>query len=429
MFRHLVSQTGVEAGANPGHWISEIKLALRGYAARAKAAFRVVGAAVRLAGMQKDIQQKRPALMVYGHPSSTKEGSDGYFGDLMMQTRDLVRVLHVDCSSMRAEELSGDGRTLSLHAWGRLLFAVTLPARKWRPTLSGKLRDYRWLVRRAAVREGGSGQAAMIAWQLHCQTRWLQATDPSVVSWPWENHSWERCFVRSARQNKIATVGYQHSVIGPQMLNYSPASNVDGLESVPDKVLCTGPATYRKLAEWGVPEQRMSVGGAFRVPESSDVVFRADAPVFVALPFDARVAAEMVAAILRLSDRQFLVKAHPMTPYEFQPTPNVELTTKPLTDQKEVSAVFYAATTVGLEAAVFGLPTLRFRPSDRVALDIMPAGISVPATDGDGLAEALANLTRTDLVAREDVFTKVDVGLWQQALTGDYRKDAERSES
>ena len=35
--------------------------------------------------------------------------------------------------------------------------------------------------------------------------------------------------------------------------NYSPATNVDGLESVPDKVLCTGPATYRKLAEWGVP--------------------------------------------------------------------------------------------------------------------------------------------------------------------------------
>ena len=117
-----------------------------------------------------------------------------------------------------------------------------------------------------------------------------------------------------------------------------------------------------------------------------------------------------------------------MTPYEFQPAPNVELTTKPLTDHKAVSAVFYAATTVGLEAAVFGLPTLRFRPSDRVALDIMPAGISVSATDGDGLAEALANLKKTDLVAREDVFTKVDVGLWQQALTGDCRENAERSE-
>ena len=428
VFRHLAARPGVEAGAIPGRWIGEIKLAVRGYAARAKAAFRVAGAAVRLAGTQMSVQPKRPALMVYGHPRSTPRGLDGYFGDLMMQTHDLVRVLHVDCPAPRAEELSADGRTLSLHAWGHPLFAITLPVRKWRPTVSNKLRPYRWLLRRASVREGGSGQAAMIAWQRHCQTRWLQATEPSVVLWPWENHSWERCFVRSARQNKIATVGYQHSVIGPQMLNYSPATNVDGLESVPDKVLCTGPATYRKLAEWGVPEARMSVGGTFRVPESSDVVFRADAPVFVALPFDSRVAAEMVAAISRLSDRQFLVKPHPMTPYEFQPAPNVELTTKPLTDHKAVSAVFYAATTVGLEAAVFGLPTLRFRPSDRVALDIMPAGISVSATDGDGLAEALANLKKTDLVPREDVFTKVDVGLWQQALTGDCRENAERSE-
>mgnify|MGYP004102317975 CR=1 FL=1 len=58
--------------------------------------------------------------------------------------------------------------------------------------------------------------------------------------------------------------------------------------------------------------------------------------------------------------------------------------------QKSVSAVLYAGTTVGLEALVAGLPTLRFRSGSRLSIDIMPPGLNVPVTDSRSLKTDLS---------------------------------------
>lgn len=420
MFRHLSGLQGVDAGTPPALWPVRLKLALRGFAARCKSAVVLARDALGLGRQRRLAQPSGMVLLVYGHPSSTTDGTDGYFGNLMKENAALCRLLHVDCSASRARELEGGGRTLSLRAWGKVSDALTLPFTRWRPGrrhLSGK---WGWLVRRAAALEGGTGQGALIAWQRKCQHRWLTETRPRVVAWPWENHSWEREFVRAARALGIRTLGYQHSVIGRQMLNYAPGSNPDGLASLPDRILCTGDATRRQLLQWGVPDERLEIGGALRIPEPASINPDPQGPVFLALPFDAETAGQMVDAARALTGQgfRFLVKDHPMTPFPFNPEPAIERTEKPFFEHPGLRAMVYAATTVGLEAALAGLPTIRFRPEGRIALDILPKGTQLPAADASGLAEAL-NQAGAPVLNRDEFFSPVPKNLWQRTFADD----------
>ncbi len=416
MFRHLRRFDGVDAGRAPGLLGKTVGLWLRGYAARTRAALRMFRAAQALRFQRTRMNRETAALLVYGHPASNDQGDDGYFGDLMKKLPALQRVLHVDCAVGRARQLAQDGRTYSLHGFGSPGRALALPFSKWRPAATG---PNHWLVRRAAVLEGGTGQGAMLAWQAHCHRKWLEIVRPKVVAWPWENHSWERDFVRRAKAAGARTVGYQHSVVGRQMLNYSPGSNADGEANLPDLILTSGQATRDRLQTMGVPTGRMKVGGALRFSDCSEMVGDAQGPVYVALPFDAAVAGQMVAACRVVRRRSFLVKDHPMSPFEFEPGNNLTRTDNRLADEVPTAAVLYAATTVGLEAVLGGLPTLRFRPNDRIAMDILPDAVSVAAVDAGGLPDALKNLKKPGMLSPDSLFAPVVINVWQKALNPD----------
>ncbi|MEO5373698.1 MAG: hypothetical protein H7840_05395 [Alphaproteobacteria bacterium] len=420
LFRHLAALPGVRADSPPPPlWRVEVRLALRGWVARTYRALALARAALALR-KHRDGGKGGATLLVYGHPASTADGHDAYFGDLPSQLSGLGRVLHVDCPVERARELGH-----SLHAHGHPLFALlTLPFARWRPSRRDLAGRHGWLVRRAAAREGGTAQAALIRWQIHCQARWLAARRPRVVAWPWENHAWERALVREARRRGVTTIGYQHSVIGRQMLNYAPGSNPDGVASLPDRIPCSGEATRDQLAAWGVPEDRLAIGGALRFPAAARVSHDREAPVFMALPFDGLVATEMVEAardVVARGGRRFLVKDHPMSPHAFDDGPGVTRTRDPLGAHGALSAVVFAATTVGLEALLAGLPTVRFRPRGRVSIDILPAeaAAAVTVADAEGLGAALDTLDTLAApppLARDRVFAPVDLDLWRHLL-------------
>ena len=97
-----------------------------------------------------------------------------------------------------------------------------------------------------------------------------------------------------------------------------------------------------------------------------------------------------------------------MTPFAFADEDGVIRTDRALGEQRELSAVVFAATTVGLEAVLAGIPTLRFQPRGRIALDILPRGIDVPTVEADGLAAALDRLSDPPGVSAERVFAAVD---------------------
>ena len=416
VFRHLSRLDGVVAGARPGLRGREAKLLIRGYAARVRAALRFGGNAFKLRSHRRVGHLRRTAMLVYGHPNSTSDGYDGYFGTLMSEIPEILRILHVDCPPTRATELAQNGRTFSLLAWGNPLAAAGLVRARWRPAAKWRSHAEGWLIRRAARLEAGTATGAAIRWQEICQRNWLQSCRPIKVTWPWENHSWERSFVRNCRQAGISTIGYQHSVVGRQMLNYAPGSNPDGLVCIPDMVLCSGNATAGQLTGWGIPEERISIGGARRTVNDTVPGFAESAPVFMPLPFDHRVSGEMIAAAKLIPEKTFLVKNHPMTPFSFTETENVRRTEHPLAAHTVLSAVVFAASTVGLESMIAGIPTFRFRPQSCMALDILPKGLTITVVDADTLDSVLKNVQPVNALRRDSIFADVDKGLWRNYL-------------
>ena len=408
LFRALAGRPGVEAGAPPPLRLREAGLALRGAASRARVALQSARTSF---GRRWNVPQGGAALLVYGHPASDAQGHDAYFGDLMRRFPELRRAVHVDCPLAAAGRLEADGRTASLHRFGDPVTALSLAATRWRP----KSDD--WLVRRAACLEGSGGGAAMMHWQTACQERWLDAARPEAVAWPWENHPWERALVRAARARGIATVGYQHTVVGPHQYNQSPHANRDGLASIPDTILCSGPAARDELAADGVPADRLAVAGAFRIAPPRPGLYDPRGPVFVALPYDAALAAALVAALSDCAgDRRILVRPHPMYPHAFPESESIRRADGPLDRQDRVSLVIYATGTVGLEAMLGGLPTVRFVPEDGFAIDVLPRGVPDERVGPATLRQALDRPPAPPVLARDRILAPVGDAVWARAL-------------
>ena len=420
LFRPLSELPNVSAHPAPRLMARRLRLRARGFAARCRVAVRVAISAIRLGYQKRLIDIGSPALLVYGHPRSRADGEDAYFGRLMDALPNLCRVLHTDCRLPQARRLCGHERTVSLHAWGSPWFALAvLPWSRWRPTEAERQGASGWLVRRAADLEGARGAAAMTRWQSHCQARWLKSTRPSCVAWPWENQPWEKIFTRQARRRGARTLGYIHTVVGRHMWNQSPHANRDGMAAVPDRLLCNGPGYRRDLLRQGLPEATTRIAGAFRFQPVAPLPFDPAGPVFVALSSNLKVSAELMAAVLRVTDgdREFLIKDHPMYPFNFTETERVHRTKGDLYGQPPLSAVIYCASVVGLEAYLAGLPTLRFVPSDQPAVDVLPEGVELPSADANGLETALSELRRQPAPDWHDIFAPVDLDAWKAEMT------------
>ncbi len=419
LFRHLAGLPGVAAGRPPALLPRQMARRARGAADRARLALRLSAAAHGLrAHRGKADAAARATLLVYGHPASVGTSRDAYFGSLMDELPGLARALHTDCPAARATALAADGATFSLHGFGDTLLALGGLFTRWRPQDAHCAGEYGWLIRRAAEIEGAGASAAATRWQTRCQERWLDARRPAVVAWPWENHPWERALVRAARKRDIATVGYQHTVIGRHMFNQSPASNPEGPDGLPDVIVCNGPAYRAQLERWGVTAARLAVGGAFRVTAAAANIHDPAGAVFVALAADARIAAQMMAAVQAAArpGRRFLVKDHPMYPFAFAESETIRRTRTLLAEQESLSAVIYSTGTVGLESLLSGLPTLRFLPEGLIATDILPDGIVAPTADAASLDTALDELTCCPEIARESVIAPVDLTVWRRYL-------------
>lgn len=418
LFRQLQAIPGVVAGNPPVLWKSQIRLSLRGWLARSRFALRTALAAYRARAWRSNHTQGCSAILVYGHPASDAQGRDAYFGPLMTEIPELRRLLHTDCPPARAGELAHDGRTASLHGWGNPLFALKTLFARWQPSARVCDGPWGWLIRRAAVKEASGAAAATNLWQMHCHVRWLVAQSPKVVAWPWENHPWERDFVRACRRQSTISIGYQHTVVGPHMYNQSPQPNPDGLQSIPDRIVCNGPAYRQHLAQWGIPVERMPVGGTFRFSLDQLPCYDATAPVFVALSSDHVISAQMMRAIEAIkADRIFLVKDHPMFPFAFGESDRIRRTDVVMNRHAALSAVLYSTGSVGLEALLSGLPTFRFQPDGIVAMNILPPNLQAIAVDSDVLEDALDHAQPPETPPDwRTVLSPVDIALWREVM-------------
>ena len=103
-------------------------------------------------------------------------------------------------------------------------------------------------------------------------------------------------------------------------------------------------------------------------------------------------------------------------------TENIRRTPETLEAQPALSAVVYSTGTVGLEGLLAGLPTFRFLPEDRIAVDILPGFVSVETVTaselGDALSGARKNPSKSDPLPWEDILSPVDWDLWRRLLAG-----------
>ncbi|GAB6052590.1 hypothetical protein JCM17960_14100 [Magnetospira thiophila] len=415
LFRYLRTLEGVTAGRVPSRLWLLLKGRFRGLAARTRVALRVALAAVRLPAPS---QQGQAVLLVYGHPQSDAAGHDAYFADLMIRFPHIGRALHTDCPVPRARELGADGRTVSLHGWGSPWFALTLPFVRWRPVIDGPLAE---LVRRAAHKENSGGGPAMNRWQMHCQRRWLAQARPKRVVWPWENHGWERNLCRAARPAGVATYGYQHTVIGPHQFNYSSATNWDAGISLPDLVIADGPAYRDEMAAWGIPQDRLVIGGSLRLPRYGTATVNPRGPVFVPLSAIPAVAEQQVAAGRRLAEAgwRVRVKEHPMYPLAFEEQEELQRTGDPLAAQDGLAAVLFSTGASGLEAVLMGFPAVRLQLPDQVAINVLPTGLSVPTATVETVVARFKEKLTPPRARWDDVLADPDTSFWHRLLIGD----------
>lgn len=418
IFRQLASIKGVEAGQAPPLFPQLLKRWTRGWFARVKLTISVIVAHIRLRKSRANNVQGTNTLLVYGHPGSNTEGHDAYFGSLMDDMPALGRMVHTDGDVNLTLELAKDGRTAGLHAWGSILFAPFLFFQRWQPGPSDLEGPYNWILRRAVTFENATAAPAANYWQMHCQERWLKSQRPKTVVWPWENHPWEREFCRSAKRQHIKTRGYQHAVIGPHQFNPGPASNPDGLTSIPDRIICSGPAYHDQLLTWGIPTDQLCIGGAFRISRFDGNYYDADGPVFVATSSFAPITEQMMLAVQSAvkPGRKFIVKIHPLYPQNIKETENISLTNHTIPEQQGLSAVFYGTGTSGLEGLLAGVPTFRFRPDDRVAINVLPEGAKAEPVSIDTLGNALDQAKIPDPLNWESIYSPVDQALWQKEL-------------
>jgi len=417
VFRALSGLPNVSARAAPRLWGRALSTWLRGWTAGLLVALRVAVASLKYRSIRKN-GSGGVSLIVYGHPDSTSE-RDAYFGTLLAQIPELGRTVHTD--DFRAVwRLSEDGRTESFHAYGSLIYALfVLPFVKWRSHRVHRDRSIDWLIFRARSLESGGGAAAMSAWQIHCQARWLAERRPRRIAWPWENHPWERALVRTARRLGIVTVGYQHTDAGPHQFNMSPHATPGAMDDLPDYLMLNGPAYRNQFIAWGIPAERLVVAGAFRLPAAPISRYSAGGPVFVALSSNPEVSREMMAAVYDAQGlgRKFLVKSHPMYPFQITESSSVEMTRTRFSEMTGVSALFYGTGTSGIEGMLAGVPTYRLLPSDRVGIETMPDGLRAHTVTRHGLRAALDDPAEPPEVDVSKFFTPVDLELWRRHLS------------
>ena len=74
----------------------------------------------------------------------------------------------------------------------------------------------------------------------------------------------------------------------------------------------------------------------------------------------------------------------------------------------------YAGTSVGLEAMIGGLPTIRFQPRSRVPVDTLPEDRPAVVATGETLGTVLDSATRPPPIVPEEVFARPALDRWHQ---------------
>ena len=253
--------------------------------------------------------------------------------------------------------------------------------------------DTHIMVRRAVREACHSGNIFMALGMYRAARRMSQRVPVERCIYPYENRPWEKMLLLGVREHSPGTrmVGYQHAAISPSHLHFFLDQGESESIPLPDILLTSGQVTRDWLAAEGhYPAGLLKAGCALRQGRKTEgaagqgrngkisnllVVLGNDleeyvrALVLIEKAFDGR------------GDRQVMVRPHPAMTFPLEealrvaPLPRQDFfipSTGSLQEALEsADVVLYASSTVGVEAAAAGIPTIYMELGKSLSTDPM----------------------------------------------------------
>lgn len=279
--------------------------------------------------------------------------------------------------------------------------------------------------------------------------RWMKEISQHDITiiYPFENQPWEKMLCTVAREagKNTKLVGYQHTTVPLLLLNYFPGAGESSTMPLPHLIVANGEYTLNLLKDAQYGDVELINGGALR----HEYLYKAgkdlakqkkkSETVLVALPYLRSLSEEILVAIFNafkdLDEEtiRFVMKFHPDVPLEHL---RIQLPSWPLHFQKtdesmsdilrDVDSVIYASSTVGLEAMLGGIPTIRYCSEHTLELDSLDiVDRRVVSCSGDNMKQVVLTVLKEGIshTAQESTsevsnlnrfFSPVDEDVWRQ---------------
>jgi hypothetical protein len=205
----------------------------------------------------------------------------------------------------------------------------------------------------------------------------------------YENNAWDKAVIATLHKIYPPTtiIGYQHSTVSTNQLNFNLASDERTIELLPDYIITNGKYPYNFLSRHGYPLNRLVFGGALRYysikkqPLQSNIGNNSNKTILVALPASISESVEIIEKVNEsLHDMEsltILCKIHPFISQKriMQYIPKETQKKIRFIDEKitellpRVNLLVYSGTSVSIEALTYHIPVLKINSGSRIDLD------------------------------------------------------------
>jgi len=301
------------------------------------------------------------------------DGRDVYFGKLSDAIAKSGRVMTVYLSAGRKVQLPVTDHSCPLEAFATLggvivsyLNALRMGRKLKRICIGADLPlYYMHLIKYLRREEVCSGEYFYQQFLKHAYPRMLSKIAPANLIYPFENRSWEKWLVASARDAQVKNcVAYQHSSITPRHLAFHlKPGEVQG-RFLPDQVVTIGEITAAWLKRSAPDLSDVVVEGVSLRRLTEQIPEPINHKVLVAISSSREEALSLMRIVYGASKFTyipFVIRSHPTIPVEdlfasFDWPEHVELSLgRTLKDDMAcASMVIYSSSTVALEGMLYG---------------------------------------------------------------------------
>jgi len=277
--------------------------------------------------------------------------------------------------------------------------------------------SYLWLYE--ILRENCSSHFTQQIHDYFCWEKFFRSNKGRLI-YPYESQPWEKMMILAARSesSKMELIGYQHSTVGKNILNYHTTAEELFLIPLPDLIVVN--STFNKEMferQYKNSEVKIINGGALRYMEKVKltVTVKTKKILGIMLPVDKNQAFELLDHIINIGERKFdiVVKSHPdlsinkrhyLNRIQFFQGSAIEL-------YRIADGVVYCYSTAGLEAYSYGLPVFRYSGN---FIDLQMGEYMFSPK----IIRSLDEISENELFLHQPkkVFSPVDHSVWESLL-------------